>query len=159
MKCPKCKHPDTRVYDSRPTDDGQVIRRRRECEACGFRFTTYERWEEPPLMVVKKDGRRERFDRTKLMNGLLKAIEKRPVPMEALEKIVREVEVTIADQPNRELSTRRIGEIIMDRLKDLDTVAYVRFASVYRAFAEADDFIREVRRLMKEEQGHPPDKG
>lgn len=154
MKCPKCKHADTRVYDSRPTEDGQVIRRRRECEACGFRFTTYERWEEPPLMVIKKDGRRERFERAKLMNGLLKAVEKRPVSMDALERIVLDIEATIADQPNRELSTQRIGEIIMERLKHLDTVAYVRFASVYRAFTEADDFVKEVLRLTRE-KGKP----
>ena len=150
MKCPRCSREDTRVYDSRPTENGRVIRRRRLCEPCGFRFTTYERCEQPPLMVVKKDGRRERFDRNKIMNGMLKAVEKRPVPLTTLEDIVQEVEIRIADEPNRELPTREIGRFIMERLKKIDPVAYVRFASVYRSFTEADDFIREIERLMKE---------
>ncbi len=150
MKCPRCQNEDTRVYDSRPTEEGRVIRRRRICSRCQFRFTTYERWEEPPLVVVKKDGRRERFDRNKLLNGLLKAVEKRPVPLEALESIVQEVENRIADRPEREMTTREIGEIVMERLRQLDTVAYVRFASVYRQFTDATDFLREIERLMQE---------
>lgn len=150
MKCPRCTREDTRVYDSRPTEKGYVIRRRRLCDKCGTRFTTYERVDEPPLMVIKKDGRRERYDRNKLMNGLLKAVEKRPISSSSLEAIVQDVENRIADQSNRELSTRDIGNIIMNHLKKLDTVAYVRFASVYRQFAEADDFIREIERLMRE---------
>ncbi|GBC85666.1 Transcriptional repressor NrdR [bacterium HR11] len=155
MKCPRCQNEDTRVYDSRPTEDGRVIRRRRLCERCNFRFTTYERWEEPPLVVIKKDGRRERFDRNKLLNGLLKAVEKRPVSLEALEDIVRDVESRIADRPGREMTTREIGEIVIERLKQLDTVAYVRFASVYRQFTDATDFVHEIERLMREHRRKP----
>ncbi len=150
MKCPKCHHDDTRVFDSRPTENGMAIRRRRECPECGFRFTTYERWEEPPLMVVKKDGRRERFDRNKLLSGILKAVEKRPVSSEAIERIISNIESQIADRVEREVPSKIIGELVMEHLKQLDHVAYVRFASVYRSFREIDDFIREIEQLLSE---------
>ena len=148
MKCPFCDHIEDRVVDSRETRDGTVIRRRRECGGCARRFTSYERIDEIPLMVVKKDGRREAFDRGKLLNGLLKACEKRPVPSRRLEEIVDEAETRIQDSADREIPTREMGELVMVRLKDLDKVAFVRFASVYRQFEDVDEFMDELRGLI-----------
>jgi len=148
MKCPFCDHIEDRVVDSRETRDGTVIRRRRECGGCARRFTSYERIDEIPLMVVKKDGRREAFDRGKLLNGLLKACEKRPVPSRRLEEIVDEAETRIQDSADREIPTREMGELVMGRLRDLDKVAFVRFASVYRQFEDVDEFMDELRGLI-----------
>ncbi|AEH50482.1 transcriptional regulator NrdR [Pseudothermotoga thermarum] len=152
MKCPFCGALETRVLDSRPTLDGTAIRRRRECIECGGRFTTYERYESLPIVVVKKDGRREAFDRKKILNGLLKACEKRPVPYEALEKIVEEVELAIQRQGNAEVQSKYIGELVMEKLKQLDQVAYVRFASVYKDFREIDQFLEIVKELKKDQE-------
>ena len=148
MKCPFCDHIEDRVVDSRETRDGTVIRRRRECGGCARRFTSYERIDEIPLMVIKKDGRRVAFDRGKLLNGLLKACEKRPVPSRRLEEIVDEAETRIQDSADRELPTREMGELVMGRLRDLDKVAFVRFASVYRQFEDVDEFMDELRGLI-----------
>ncbi len=149
MKCPFCGHPEDRVVDSRESKEGEAIRRRRECAACGKRFTTYERLDEIPYMVVKKDGRREKFERQKVLTGLLHAAEKRPISMTQLEAIVNEVETQIVDSPEREISTRDIGQLVMDRLRQLDKVAYVRFASVYMDFKDVNEFLRELNRLMQ----------
>ena len=132
MLCPFCAHMEDKVIDSRESKEGNNIRRRRECLACQKRFTTYERIEEIPFMVVKKDGRRERFDRQKILNGLLKACEKRPIPIPKLAELVDQVENEMMNEPERELSSTAIGEILMSKLKELDKIAYVRFASVYR---------------------------
>ncbi len=148
MKCPFCGENRDRVVDSRESRQGEVIRRRRECLACGRRFTSYERIEETPAMVVKKDGRREMFSAQKLMAGLLKACEKRPVPVRRLEEIVEEVAAMVQEAPERELSTERIGQHLMERLRDLDKVAYVRFASVYRRFEDVEEFLEELRELV-----------
>ncbi len=148
MKCPFCSAVDDRVVDSRESREGEVIRRRRECTACGRRFTSYETIEEIPYMVVKNDGRRERFDRNKLRAGLVKACEKRPVPSVELDRIVDEVENLLHDAEERELATTRVGAVIMDRLRDLDKVAYVRFASVYRKFEDVDEFMNELKTLI-----------
>lgn len=149
MKCPFCGHPEDRVVDSRESKEGEAIRRRRECAACGKRFTTYERLDEIPYMVVKKDGRREKFERQKVLTGLLHAAEKRPISMGQLEAIVNEVEALIVDSPEREVSTRDIGQLLMDRLRQLDKVAYVRFASVYMDFKDVNEFLHELHRLMQ----------
>ncbi len=154
MLCPFCGHMEDKVIDSRESREGNNIRRRRECLACQKRFTTYERIEEIPFMVVKKDGRRERFDRQKVLNGLLKACEKRPVPMPKLAEIVDQVESAMLSEPERELSSTAIGEILMTRLRELDKIAYVRFASVYRDFQDEDAFFNEIRRLLKD-KGRP----
>ena len=148
MKCPFCGHPDDKVVDSRATTDGSAIRRRRECLACEKRFTTYEHVEEQPLMVIKKDGRREPFDRSKLVTGLVKACEKRPVSMEQIEQLVDELERDLSRRFEREVPTTEIGERVMRRLHDLDPVAYVRFASVYREFKDAEQFMRELHELL-----------
>jgi transcriptional repressor NrdR len=148
MKCPFCGAVDDRVVDSRESREGQVIRRRRECESCGRRFTSYETIEEIPYMVVKKDGRREHFDRKKLRTGLVKACEKRPVSPAQLDAIVDEVETHLHDIEEREVSTSDIGARVMDRLRELDKVAYVRFASVYRKFEDVDEFLRELKNLL-----------
>jgi transcriptional repressor NrdR len=148
MKCPFCGNPDTKVIDSRPTEEGQAIRRRRECESCTKRFTTYETVEEIPIMVVKKDGSREAFDRNKLMSGIIKACEKRPVPIADIEKIVAEIESGLNNLMKKEMDSSIIGEFVMEHLKSLDDVAYVRFASVYRQFTDAESFRREVERLL-----------
>ncbi len=148
MKCPFCNEIEDRVVDSRETRDGTVIRRRRECRECSRRFTSYERIDEIPFMVEKKDGRREPFNRSKLLNGLLKACEKRPVPTRRLDGIVDEVETLIQESPDRELPTRMVGELVMQRLRDLDKVAFVRFASVYRQFEDVNEFIEELRGLI-----------
>ena len=150
MLCPFCTHLEDKVIDSRESKEGNNIRRRRECLACQKRFTTYERIEEIPFMVVKKDGRRERFDRQKILNGLLKACEKRPVPIPKLAEIVDHVEAEMMGESDRELSSTAIGEILMGRLKQLDKIAYVRFASVYRDFQDEEAFFNEIRRLIKD---------
>ncbi len=148
MKCPFCGFAQDKVVDSRESKEGDSIRRRRECEKCGKRFTTYERIDEIPYMVVKKDGRREKFDRQKVLSGLLHACEKRPVPTGKLGKIVDETEAYVVDSPDRERTTNEIGELIMDRLRDLDTVAYIRFASVYRDFKDVREFKAELEELL-----------
>jgi transcriptional repressor NrdR len=148
MKCPFCGAVDDRVVDSRESREGEVIRRRRECESCGRRFTSYETIEEIPYMVVKKDGRREPFDRKKLRAGLVKACEKRPVSPAQLDAIVDDVETHLHDIEEREVSTSDIGARVMDRLRELDKVAYVRFASVYRKFEDVDEFLRELKNLL-----------
>jgi len=150
VKCPFCAHVDDKVIDSREGRSGDLIRRRRACLRCGRRFTTYERIDEIPYMVVKKDGRRERFERQKILQGLLKACEKRPVPMAKLEGIVEEVERVVHEATERELTTTEIGEVIMQRLKKLDKVAYVRFASVYMDFKDVKEFMSELKGLLKE---------
>ncbi|MDR1573843.1 MAG: transcriptional regulator NrdR [Clostridiales Family XIII bacterium] len=148
MRCPFCENNDTRVIDSRPTEEGHAIRRRRECD-CGKRFTTYEKVEEVPLIVVKKDGGREGFDRNKILNGIIKACEKRPVPMAVIEKIVAEIERGLNNMMEKEMSSSIIGELVMERLKEIDEVAYVRFASVYRQFTDVNTFISEIESLLK----------
>lgn len=148
MTCPFCGHKQDRVIDSRESKEGDVIRRRRQCEKCERRFTTYERSDEIPYMVVKKDGRREKFDRQKILAGLLKACEKRPVPMAKLAEVVDSVESRLADSPDRELSTTDIGEMLMEKLKLLDKIAYVRFASVYRDFQDVEAFLNELKNLV-----------
>jgi transcriptional repressor NrdR len=149
MRCPFCGHLEDKVVDSRESKDGDSIRRRRECLACGRRFTSYERIDEIPYMVVKKDGRRETFERNKIMSGLLRACEKRPISAAQLEAIVDEVEKSVQDSPDRELSTSEIGKIIMRRLKQLDKVAYVRFASVYLEFEDVSEFMTELKYLVR----------
>ncbi|MDR2610824.1 MAG: transcriptional regulator NrdR [Clostridiales Family XIII bacterium] len=155
MKCPFCANPDTKVIDSRPTEEGQAIRRRRECESCGRRFTTYETIEEIPIMVVKKDGSREAFDRNKLMTGIIKACEKRPVPIADIEKIVTEIESGLNNLMKKEMDSTIIGEFVMEHLKNLDDVAYVRFASVYRQFTDAESFRQEVEKLLENGKKKP----
>ncbi|MCL6506245.1 MAG: transcriptional regulator NrdR [Bryobacteraceae bacterium] len=152
MNCPFCGHKHDRVIDSRESKEGDVIRRRRQCLACERRFTTYERIDEVPYMVVKKDGRRERFDRQKVLTGLLKACEKRPVGMSRLAEIVDDVEAKLAERPDREISTTEIGEYVMERLRALDKVAYVRFASVYRDFQDVEAFVNELKDLMRQKR-------
>ncbi len=148
MKCPFCGHADSKVVDSRPSDEGISIRRRRECINCEKRFTTYERIETVPVMVIKKDKTRERFDREKLLGGLLKACEKRPVEIGALETTVNDIENILQNSLEREVTSTRIGELVMDRLKDLDEIAYVRFASVYRQFKDINTFMSELNKLL-----------
>ena len=149
MRCPYCQHTDTKVTDSRTTDEGNSIRRRRECINCGRRFTTYEIIEEVPLMVLKKNGRRELFDRGKLLNGLLRSCDKRTVPMSVMEQVDNDVERDIRNEINQEVTTDRIGELVLQQLKDIDQVAYVRFASVYRKFDNIDSFMEELKALKK----------
>jgi transcriptional repressor NrdR len=149
MRCPFCAYLEDKVVDSRESKEGDSIRRRRECLKCGRRFTSYERIDEIPYMVVKKDGRRETFDRNKIMNGLLRACEKRPISAVQLEQIVDDVEKSVQDSPERELPTTKIGKIIMRRLKTLDKVAYVRFASVYLEFEDVSEFMSELKDLVK----------
>ena len=148
MKCPYCGFTQDRVVDSRESKEADSIRRRRECEGCNKRFTTYERIDEIPYMVVKKDGRREKFDRQKVLSGLLHACEKRPVPAGKLGQIVDETEAFVVDSPERERSTAEVGELIMTRLKEIDTVAYIRFASVYRDFKDVREFKQELEELL-----------
>lgn len=152
MRCPFCENPDTKVIDSRPTEEGHAIRRRRECENCNKRFTTYEKVEEMLLMVVKKDGRREAFDRSKVLNGIIKACEKRPVPMSDIEKVVSEIERGLNNLMEKEVQSEFIGELIMEQLKKLDEVAYVRFASVYRQFTDVKTFVSEIEKLLEHEK-------
>ncbi|HEY3315570.1 MAG TPA: transcriptional regulator NrdR [Bacillota bacterium] len=147
MRCPYCGEPESKVLDSRPTEEGAAIRRRRECLACGRRFTTYEKVEELPLVVIKKDGRRESFDRVKLLNGLLRAGEKRPIPLAKLEALVADIERQIRNRSANEVDSRDIGELAMEGLRQLDEVAYVRFASVYRSFKDINDINRFLEQL------------
>ena len=151
MKCPYCAHLGDKVVDSRESREGEVIRRRRECLGCGKRFTSYERIDEIPYMVVKKDGSRERFERQKLIAGLLKACEKRPVSVAALEAIADRVESTLQDRTEKEMATAEIGSFVMQELKKLDKVAYVRFASVYRHFRDIGEFMTELKDLIGKE--------
>ncbi len=148
MKCPFCGNLGDKVVDSRESKEGEVIRRRRECLACNKRFTSYERIDEIPYMLIKKDGIRERFDRQKLVAGLLKACEKRPVSVAALERIADTVEATLQERPEKEMTTNEVGAIVMDELKRLDKVAYVRFASVYRHFRDIGEFMDELKGLL-----------
>ncbi|HZI93650.1 MAG TPA: transcriptional regulator NrdR [Patescibacteria group bacterium] len=152
MKCPFCGHLQDKVVDSREGKEGLVIRRRRECLECKRRFTSYERIEEIAFRLIKKDGRREPFDRQKLMGGLLKACEKRPVPLKALEVIADEIEAMLQESPDKELTTDRVGAHVMLRLRELDKVAYVRFASVYRRFEEPSDFLEELKGLLDQKK-------
>ncbi|MFA5638341.1 MAG: transcriptional regulator NrdR [Anaerovoracaceae bacterium] len=152
MKCPFCEYPDTKVIDSRQTEEGQAIRRRRECENCNKRFTTYEKIEEMILMVVKKDGRREPFDRNKVLTGIIKACEKRPVSMTDIEKTVNDIERSLNNMMEKEVASSFVGELIMEKLKELDEVAYVRFASVYRQFTDVNTFVAEVEKLLAKKE-------
>ena len=149
MKCPFCGHMEDKVVDSRESKEGEVIRRRRECLSCGKRFTSYERIDQIPHLVVKKDGRRERFDREKVLAGLLKACEKRPVPVKTLEAIADRVEGMVHESPDREVPADQIGEFLMERLRELDKVAFVRFASVYREFKDVDQFMATLKGLLE----------
>ena len=151
MKCPVCNHQDSRVLDSRPIEDGASIKRRRECPSCGKRFTTYEVVENLPIVVVKKDKSREPFDRNKVLSGLLRACEKRPVSLDRLEKAVDDIEATIQNSLEREVSTHKIGEYVMEQLMHIDDVAYIRFASVYRQFKDIQSFHDAIRKLMEAE--------
>ncbi len=148
MKCPYCGYEESKVIDSRPTDEGERIRRRRECLQCAKRFTTYEIIESMPIVVIKKDKSREAFDRQKLLNGLLRACEKRPVSVETLERITDEIETVIQNTLDREVKSEKIGELVMEKLKDTDEVAYVRFASVYRQFKDISTFMDELNSLL-----------
>ena len=150
MKCPYCGYLESKVVDSRPADEGSSIRRRRECLSCHKRFTTYETVESLPLMVVKKDGSRQSFDRNKVLGGLIRACEKRPVSYQALENTVMEIEQALQNQMDREVSSAQIGELVMERLKKLDEVAYVRFASVYRQFKDINTFMTELNKLLED---------
>lgn len=153
MKCPACSSEENKVLDSRLAEEGSAIRRRRECLNCHNRFTTYERIEKTPVIVVKKDGSRQAFDRNKLLQGVMRACEKRPVPFPEMERLVGDVETTLTGGMENEVSTARIGEMVMDRLRDLDEVAYVRFASVYRRFQDIPTFMAELERLLNEQKG------
>ncbi|HHW02977.1 MAG TPA: transcriptional repressor NrdR [Thermoanaerobacterales bacterium] len=152
MKCPFCGFLDSKVLDSRPTDEGSIIRRRRECPSCKKRFTTYERIDELPIMVIKKSGNREVFDPHKIINGLIKACEKRPVPLETLQNIAYDVEKELKNSMEQEVESGKIGEMVMKRLKNVDEVAYVRFASVYRQFKDINSYIEEIKKLQKQKQ-------
>src|SRR5947208_13106436 len=149
MTCPFCGHREDKVIDSRESREGESIRRRRQCLACERRFTTYEKCDEVPYMVIKKDGRREKFDRQKVLNGLLRACEKRPVSMGKLAELVNQVEARVTDSPDREITTIEIGEYLMDSLRGVDKIAYVRFASVYRDFQDEQEFLNELRDLTR----------
>ena len=155
MRCPFCGYQEDKVVDSRSSKEGRAVRRRRECLKCEKRFTTYERIDEIPYMVVKKDGRREKFDRQKVLNGLLRACEKRPVSMAKMEQIVNEAEAFLVDSPERERKTSELGELIMNRLKKIDKVAYVRFASVYLDFKDVKEFMAELKHLLKSKEAAP----
>ncbi len=148
MKCPFCGYEESKVIDSRPTDEGEKIRRRRECLKCSKRFTTYEMIENLPIVVIKRDGSRETFDREKLLNGMLRACEKRPVALETLEKAINDIESVIQNSLDREVSSEKIGELTMEKLRGIDEVAYVRFASVYRSFKDVNSFMAELNELL-----------
>lgn len=148
MKCPYCNHPDTRVIDSRPADDGSAIRRRRCCDECGKRFTTYEKVETIPLIVIKKDNNREQYDRSKIEAGILRACYKRPVSAGQIQKTIEVIETEIYRREEKEISSTVIGEIVMEKLKSLDEVAYVRFASVYREFKDVNTFMAEIKKIL-----------
>ena len=149
MKCPYCYTPESKVIDSRPADNGMSIKRRRECPSCGRKFNTYEKVEDIPLRVIKKDGSRQSFEKSKIMNGVTRACEKRPVTSEEIEKLVNEIEAQVYNKSNKEITTLEIGEMVMEGLKDLDDVAYVRFASVYRQFKDVNTFIDELQKLIE----------
>lgn len=149
MKCPFCNQENTRVIDSRPVPDNNSIRRRRQCDECGKRFTTYEKIETIPLTVIKKDQSREQYERRKIQDGITRACYKRPVPVEKIESVMDEIETEVFNREEKEIPSSLIGEIVMDKLKDLDTVAYVRFASVYREFKDVDTFMDELKKIMK----------
>ncbi|MFC4022572.1 transcriptional regulator NrdR [Oceanobacillus longus] len=148
MRCSNCQNKNTKVLDSRPIEEGRSIRRRRECEKCGFRFTTFERFEEVPLIVVKKDGVRQEFSREKLTRGLIRACEKRPVALETIESLALDVEKALRDQGSSEVSSNDIGELVMERLSKVDEVSYVRFASVYRQFKDITVFLDELKDII-----------
>lgn len=148
MRCPYCHNEDTKVIDSRPTEEGQAIRRRRACEKCNQRFTTYEKIEETIVVVVKKDGSRQAFDRAKIINGIIKSCEKRPVSLEDIEKVVDRIEYKINNCMEKEITSDYIGELVMEELQKLDEVAYVRFASVYRQFTDVNTFVQEIEKLI-----------
>ena len=150
MKCPFCGHPESKVVDSRPSDEGTSIRRRRECLECHKRFTTYETMESLPLVVIKKDGSRQTFDKSKVLGGMIRACEKRPVSFDTLESIATDIEQSLQNDMDREIPSTRIGELVMERLKDVDEVAYVRFASVYRQFKDISTFMAELNKLLAE---------
>ena len=152
MKCPYCGYKESKVVDSRPADEGNSIRRRRECLACEKRFTTYETMESLPLVVIKKDGSRQSFDRRKVLSGMIRACEKRPVPLADLERIASEIEQDLQNSMEREISTEDVGEKVMERLRKMDQVAYVRFASVYRQFKDIDTFREELNKLLLENE-------
>ena len=152
MKCPYCGFKESKVVDSRPAEEGNSIRRRRECLSCSKRFTTYETVESLPMVVVKRDGSRQTFDRRKLVNGMLRACEKRPVSVAQLEKLGEEIEQELQNSLEREISTEHVGELVMDKLKGVDEVAYVRFASVYRQFKDINTFMRELNKLLDEDK-------
>ncbi|MCI1288070.1 MAG: transcriptional regulator NrdR [[Lactobacillus] timonensis] len=154
MICPHCHHDGSHVVDSRPSEDGTFIRRRRECSHCGYRFTTFERYEEQPLLVVKKNGARQQFDRKKILNGLVRSAEKRPVSIEQLTKIANTVENKVRARGENEVSTTIIGEYVMDELKDVDEISYIRFASVYRQFKDVDAFMSELESMINHNKKH-----
>lgn len=158
MKCPYCNNSDTKVIDSRPVEDGLAIRRRRECEKCKKRFTTFEKIENSLLVVVKNDGRRESFDRNKLINGLLKACEKTKITYEDVEKIAERIERALNNTMEKEIESKIIGALIMDELRNLDQVAYVRFASVYHKFTDVNTFVQEVNRLQEKDRVRPEER-
>ena len=150
MKCPFCSHPESKVVDSRPADEGSSIRRRRECLECHKRFTTYETVESLPLVVIKRDGSRQAFDKAKLLGSMLKACEKRSVPVSTLERLADEIEQSLQNEMEREIPSTEIGELVMEKLKNVDEVSYVRFASVYRQFKDINTFMEELNKLLKE---------
>ncbi len=151
MRCPRCADPDTRVIDSRDLENGTTIRRRRECPVCSYRFTTYERPEGVRLSVVKRDGRREEFDRAKLQRGLMRALQKRPVTIERVEQAVEEIEATIRSRGTSEVTSREVGTVVMEKLREIDELAYIRFASVYHSYEDISTLKREVDRLVEQE--------
>lgn len=148
MKCPFCSHYESKVVDSRPTDEGQAIRRRRECIICSKRFTTYEKVEEIPLIVVKKSGNREPYNRNKILNGVIRSCEKRPVSLQEIEELVDEIEMHLYNLMEKEITTQYIGNLVIDRIRELDEIAYVRFASVYREFKDINTFMEEVKKIL-----------
>ncbi len=152
MRCSACGYKEDKVVDSRSIQDQRAIRRRRECLKCGKRFTTYEYIEEPSLMVIKRDGRRQPFDRKKILAGIIKACEKRPISMDTMEEVVIQVERSLQKKPLREIASTRIGELVMERLKTIDDVAYVRFASVYRSFRDVEQFMAELKDMLNKER-------
>lgn len=155
MKCPYCNHPDTRVVDSRPAEDGNSIRRRRSCDVCGKRFTTYEKVETIPLIVIKKDNNREQYERAKIESGVLSACYKRPVSAEEIQKTINAIETEIFNREEKEIPSKVIGGIVMDHLKALDEVAYVRFASVYREFKDVNTFMTEIKKILDKKSNTP----
>lgn len=150
MKCPYCDFLDSKVVDSRPTDEGQAIRRRRECIKCAKRFTTYEKFEEIPIIVIKKDGNRQSYNRNKILNGIIKSCEKRPVSINTIEEIVDDIEKNLSNSLEKEVTSIEIGEMVMNKLKDVDEVSYVRFASVYRQFKDLNTFMEELKKILDE---------